>query len=601
MDINRARYSGPSRKLVVALDIGTTFSGAAYAFLDPGEVPRIQSVTRYLNNPNPGSAKVPSILYYDQNGKFLGVENGVDFQDDNLLKMRWWKLLLSPAELPVSIKDQMISKLPRGKTIIDVYADFMTYLFESTKALYKSSEPNGELRWETVSKNIELVLTHPNGWGGPQQTQLRTAAVKAGIVPDTPTGHSRVQFVTEGEASFSFCATRTQAGRNLKTGEQVLIIDAGGGTIDISTYKVLSNTPLKAEELYESKCLYQGGEIVTARATEKVKGMLTGSRFNTSENLAAFSQRFDDGVKKVFSNNQGAQYVKFGSPRDNDPNYGIRAGRLTLTGTQVAEFFEPSIQSAVDSIRDNFKYRLTTNSFAFLVGGFATSPWLSEQLQQRLLSIGFQFSKPEMDTNKAVAIGAVSYYVDHFVTGRVSKFTYGVPCIIRYNPSDVEHSRRAHKLTTDAIGEKYVPDKFQTMLSRGTKVLEDREIRHAFYLESEGTPPQEASPRIVKYTGSLVSPGWEDVEKEKFETLCYVKADISAAPYTSRYGTNGRIGYRRDFEVILLVGLTELKAQVCWTDSATVSAYTPPISTVSISHAIPTSVYVKSRGQKEGW
>ena len=48
MDIARTRYSGPSRKLVVAFDIGTTFSGAAYAFLDPGEVPRIQSVTRQV-------------------------------------------------------------------------------------------------------------------------------------------------------------------------------------------------------------------------------------------------------------------------------------------------------------------------------------------------------------------------------------------------------------------------------------------------------------------------------------------------------------------------------------------------------------------------
>jgi len=45
---------------------------------------------RYLNNPNPGSAKVPSILYYDRNGNFRGVENGVDFQNDNtLLKMKW--------------------------------------------------------------------------------------------------------------------------------------------------------------------------------------------------------------------------------------------------------------------------------------------------------------------------------------------------------------------------------------------------------------------------------------------------------------------------------------------------------------------------------
>ena len=44
----RARYSGTSRKLVVALDIGTTFSGAAYAFLDPGEVPMIRSVTKQV-------------------------------------------------------------------------------------------------------------------------------------------------------------------------------------------------------------------------------------------------------------------------------------------------------------------------------------------------------------------------------------------------------------------------------------------------------------------------------------------------------------------------------------------------------------------------
>ena len=51
MGTERACYSGPSRKLVVALDIGTTFSGAAYAFLDPGQVPQIRSVTRQVPHP----------------------------------------------------------------------------------------------------------------------------------------------------------------------------------------------------------------------------------------------------------------------------------------------------------------------------------------------------------------------------------------------------------------------------------------------------------------------------------------------------------------------------------------------------------------------
>ena len=39
MGPERIRYSGHSRKLVVALDIETTFSGAAYALPDPGKVP----------------------------------------------------------------------------------------------------------------------------------------------------------------------------------------------------------------------------------------------------------------------------------------------------------------------------------------------------------------------------------------------------------------------------------------------------------------------------------------------------------------------------------------------------------------------------------
>ena len=51
METARPRYFGLSRKLVVALDIGTTFSGAAYALLDPGETPKIQPVTRQVFPP----------------------------------------------------------------------------------------------------------------------------------------------------------------------------------------------------------------------------------------------------------------------------------------------------------------------------------------------------------------------------------------------------------------------------------------------------------------------------------------------------------------------------------------------------------------------
>ena len=57
MTAPRACYSGPSRKLVVALDIGTKSSGAAYAFLDRGKVPEIRSVTRQVFLPIPDQVR----------------------------------------------------------------------------------------------------------------------------------------------------------------------------------------------------------------------------------------------------------------------------------------------------------------------------------------------------------------------------------------------------------------------------------------------------------------------------------------------------------------------------------------------------------------
>ena len=57
-----------------------------------------------------------------------------------------------------------------------------------------------------------------------------------------------------------------------------------------------------------------------------------------------------------------------------------------------------------------------------------------------------------------------------------------------------------------------------------------------------------------------------------FETLCEIQADVSTAPYETKHGKAGAVYYMREFSVILLFGLTELKAQIGWIDSVTVSS-----------------------------
>jgi len=169
-----------------------------------------------------------------------------------------------------------------------------------------------------------------------------------------------------------------------------------------------------------------------------------------------------------------------------------------------------------------------------------------------------------------VAVGAVSFYIDKFVTGRVSRFTYGIPCAVVYCPFDPEHTKREHKSYIDIEGEKCLPDAFSTMLSKGTKVLESREIRTTMRVIREGAPARSTMAQIMRYDGNQKDPRWMDIERDKFETLCHVVADISTAPHTStKKSKKSKKVCSRSYDVVLLVGLTELKAQIRWIDSRT--------------------------------
>jgi len=103
------------------------------------------------------------------------------------------------------VTDEDIPALPPNKTAVQVLADFMHYLYECARKYIEEVQANGANMLRSVEHTTEFVLSHPNGWEGPQQTQIRNAAVMAGLVPDTPEGRSKIHLVTEGEASLHYC------------------------------------------------------------------------------------------------------------------------------------------------------------------------------------------------------------------------------------------------------------------------------------------------------------------------------------------------------------------------------------------------------------
>ena len=140
-----------------------------------------------------------------------------------------------------------------------MFSDFLGYLLRCTQAYIRDHHPQGF--WESLEGNIDYVLSHPNGWEGSEQSLMRQAAVLAGLVQNVSessieaSSGGKLTFVSEGEASLHFAIEHGILGDTLGEGEGVIVVDAGGGTVDISTYtRRVSDGATRFEESSVSQC-----------------------------------------------------------------------------------------------------------------------------------------------------------------------------------------------------------------------------------------------------------------------------------------------------------------------------------------------------------
>ncbi|KIL57674.1 hypothetical protein M378DRAFT_171507 [Amanita muscaria Koide BX008] len=438
----RQPYSGTERTLVIAIDVGTTFSGVSYALLNPGVVPQIQPVTQFLGQREPrGDSKVPSVVCYSQDGTVVaaGAETDPKTNDalaemDDIIRVEWFKLHLRPPHLAPGqeFELQKLHPFPKNKTPVQVFGDFLRYLFKSTKKHIWDSEP---WSWKSVKRNIYFVLSHPNRWEGKQQSQMRNAAIAAGLV-DKSLALERISFISEGEASLHFCLNKNPKLHNKRDG--ILVVDCGGGTINVSAYS--QTTKGRFKEILPPECswtvmeyfanstipgFFQGSVFVTYHAQEYLKKRLRNSKYGSEHEIVeAMASAFDKVTKCTFKTPNTPSFVKFGGWRYHDPEFDIQCGSIRIIGTQMARFFEPALQEIIQVIE---RQRSNSTSISIktvlLVGGFARSDYLFSQLKSHCPR-GVSITRADIThINKAVADGAISYYLDHCVTAWVPEYS----------------------------------------------------------------------------------------------------------------------------------------------------------------------------------
>ncbi|KAK0209577.1 hypothetical protein IW262DRAFT_514195 [Armillaria fumosa] len=436
----RKPCSGRRRKLVLSFDLGTTFSGISYSILDPGVVPEINGVTRFPCQDAGSDAKIPATIYYDalRKLKAVGAETQQPLTEETAQAEGWttysgFKLNLS------SRTSAYIQPLPPLKRIVTLFSDFYEYLYTCAKTFVQETHHISPSQWSSMEGSIHFILAHPNGWEEEEQNIMRDAMISAGLISNSEQDYSRLSFVTEGEASLHFCLNKGLS-RYTSNEDGFMIVDPGGGTIDISAYTragVFEGNHC-FQEIAIPQCRLSGSVFVTGQAQIYLQDKLKGTAYAEMANIIA--DCFDKTAKLRFRNAEEPAYIQLGTIRDNDPALDIRGGRLTLLGSVVARFFEPSLHDIIQAIDDQCSMSRKNITAAFLVGGFAASSFLYSKLQTHLQPRNIQLSRPDSHVNKAVADGAISFYIDHAVNARISRYNLGSKEFTSYDRSMSEHS-----------------------------------------------------------------------------------------------------------------------------------------------------------------
>lgn len=82
---------------------------------------------------------------------------------------------------------------------------------------------------------------------------------------------------------------------------------------------------------------------------------------------------------------------------------------------------------------------------------------------------------------KAVANGALAWYIDDTVSSRVSKYFFGTNASVRYDPNNPEHVERGPFLNNDGIA--VVLNGWYTVVPKVSSIMSARNWAPSLYIE----------------------------------------------------------------------------------------------------------------------
>lgn len=520
-------FAGTSTRFVVAIDFGTARSGYAFSTVHDEE----KIAYRSGNWPDQPfqTSKTPTLLLLDSDGrsvrcgysalKHLATLSSLDAKKHVLADM--FKMSLHGSEGSGARKPQ----IKRAGKTFDTFPLVVDYLkWMRSLAIEQIS---GALTGAWKDKEVRWCLTVPAIWSNEAKGLMRQAAIEAGLIDGTAEDSKRLNLVLEPEAAAIYCQVSNSANERLrlKPGDSFMVVDCGGGTLDITTHRVTNDGGL--DSLSEAS----GGPFGSMYVDREWRKMLE-QLFGT-EAIGALSSQFPAAELKMLEEWERIKCSFAGQAEFRDrvsihnPFYGYLQKHhstsleklafeqdgedfvIFLNAATMKKLFAPVLQGIIDNVRRQLRQLPNKKcDYLFLVGGFAESRYLQAEIKTffNQEAIGPTRLVIPIDPGRAILGGAVAYGLNPaLIRTRRSRYTYGIGVSLQYD----ELLDKGRPSFTDDENIKRCGNRFCVYVRRGESIPVDHEVTIPIFpvhpshdrMEFEAYRTRSANPRYYDESG----------------------------------------------------------------------------------------------------
>jgi hypothetical protein len=475
--------------VVVAIDFGTAQSGYAFAYPRVASpVPRVR--TDWPGQPTP-YVKTLTQLLVDRAGEAVawGYEAPMKLallrqtkEGEGYRLLRNFKLEIP--KLRQGASDGKVEADGVRFQLIDLVA---SYLRELARMALDELDQAGT---KTLRRSaVRWVITVPAIWEDWDKRFMRDAARRAGLIGEGEDEDRRLVLALEPEAAALYCVykDREQNKSELVPGRRYMVADAGGGTVDLTSYEVTAeglcelapgsgdvcgSTTIDEKYLSHVACLMGVAEYERFRADQPT----TFLQLQEGWERAKVNFRGDDKNAVLISIPPGLYRAL--APEVRERLRQTQSGddeNFHLSPTTMRALFQSSLDTTERLVADHLG-RIDDRrcDYLFLVGGFARSPVLQQRIRQRF---GGQFDKIviPLEPGEAVVAGAVLFGLNPrtSIIQRRMRYAYGIQARVDYEEG-VHDPGRAEWDEEDQ--RKVVKKHFEKLVSPGEVVRVDQTV-----------------------------------------------------------------------------------------------------------------------------